>query len=211
MKLKLFLLLIIIVASSCKSLKPSLSGTFTDKRDGKVYHWVKLKNQIWMAQNLDYQTEGVIYSTSSKEQKVIGNLYFGNYIKNVSPEGWHIPTDDEWQELEKADGMSQEEASHYEYRSSVESDFLKGGNTQFNVLFTGVKNYRASYGKDYEFVRFWTSTKVLNSYMIRSFRSNDNRIGKVMHGVNGHAYVRCIKNDTTTQDLNVDIQPIKKK
>jgi uncharacterized protein (TIGR02145 family) len=211
MKFKLFFLTILIITTSCSILKPSLSGTFTDKRDGKVYRWVKLKNQIWMAQNLDYQAEGAIYSTASTQQKTIGNLYFGSFIKNLSPEGWHIPTDDEWQELEKADGMSPEEASHYEYRGSVESDFLEGGSTRLNVLFTGVSNYHSTLGKDYEFVRYWSSTKVLKSYMIRSFRTDDNRIGKVMHGIFGYAYIRCVKNDTTTQGLKVDIQPIKKK
>lgn len=32
------------------------SGVFTDKRDGKVYPWVKIRGLVWMAKNLDVGT-----------------------------------------------------------------------------------------------------------------------------------------------------------
>lgn len=207
---KIHFLLLILFVSSCTSLKPTMSGTFTDKRDGHVYKWVKLKNQIWMAQNLDYQTDGALYSTQSKDQKEIGNLYFGRFVSNLSPEGWHVPIDDEWQELEIAAGMSKDEAARNNYRGNMECDFLKGGSTKLNILFTGFANYKSS-TSSYEFVKFWTTTKVLNSLMTRSFRTDDSRIGKVMNGINNSAYVRCVKNDTTTVGLVIDNVVKKKK
>lgn len=207
---KIHYFLLILFVSSCTSLNPTMSGTFTDKRDGHVYKWVKLKNQIWMAQNLDFQTDGALYSTKSKEQKEIGTLYFGSFVSNLAPEGWHVPIDDEWQELEIAAGMSKDEAAQYNYRGSIEYDLLKGGSTQFNVLFTGRTTRKSPGGtKDWEFVSFWTSTTVLKSLMTRSFRTDDNRIGKVMLGKGNYAYVRCVKNDTTTVGLVVDY--VKKK
>jgi uncharacterized protein (TIGR02145 family) len=208
---KIHFLLLILFVSSCTSLKPTMSGTFTDKRDGHVYKWVKLKNQIWMAQNLDYQTDGAVYSTKSKDQKEIGTLYFGSFVSKLAPEGWHVPIDDEWQELEMAAGMSKEEAAHYEYRGNVEYDLLKGGSTKFNVLFTGTTTYKSRSGTKWEFVSFWTSTPVLKSLMTRSFRTDDNRIGKVMLGKGNSAYVRCVKNDTTTVGLVIDTVVKKKK
>mgnify|MGYP003299868681 CR=1 FL=1 len=33
-------------------------GTFVDERDGQVYKYTTIGNQVWMAQNLNYAIEG---------------------------------------------------------------------------------------------------------------------------------------------------------
>ena len=211
---QIYFLLLILFVSSCTSLKPTMSGTFTDKRDGHVYKWVKLKNQIWMAQNLDFQTEGVLDATQSKERKDIGNLYFGRYLSKLAPEGWHVPTEGEWQELEISAGMTKEEAEHNGRRGSIAYDFLKDGSTQMNILFTGIDNYK-SLNSSHEHVQFWTSTFVLKSLSIRSFWTKENTITKMVLGTSistSHtAYVRCVKNDTLTTGLTIDYVAKKRK
>ena len=44
---------------------------------------------------------------------------------NIAPIGWHIPTDDEWKELEKHLGMSQTDADKVNWRGSDEGDKMK--------------------------------------------------------------------------------------
>lgn len=43
-----------IAALSVRCIKASLRGAFTDTRDDQTYGTVRIKNQVWMAENLNY-------------------------------------------------------------------------------------------------------------------------------------------------------------
>ena len=76
-------------------------GSFIDSRDGKKYATVKIGNQIWMAENLAFYTDlGCwLYNNDSTNIKKYGYLYNWETALNVAPEGWHLPSDEEWNEL----------------------------------------------------------------------------------------------------------------
>ena len=116
--------------------KTSKYGTLTDKRDGKTYYTIKIGEQTWMAENLnfDYKVNGVTYGTVADLENgdVYGRRYswsaamdsagvfsttskgcgFGIYCevstraRGVCPEGWHLPTQNEWESLYSAMGGS---------------------------------------------------------------------------------------------------------
>lgn len=95
------------------------TGTFTDSRDSKTYNWVKIGEQVWMAENLNFTGSGIQHITDNTEWEnnpdydgwcyyenndnygnTYGALYQWEAAKAVCPSGWHLPTDEEWTQLE---------------------------------------------------------------------------------------------------------------
>ena len=109
-------------------------GTLKDSRDGKTYKTVTIGTQIWMAENLQYEVEDSWCMSSSNACLRYGRMYswaaamdsvgkFSNNskgcgypqtskascsatppVRGVCPEGWHLPTREEFKILIKAVG-----------------------------------------------------------------------------------------------------------
>ena len=127
--------------------------TMTDQ-DGNIYRTIKIADQWWMAENLKvthYRNGDVIprvtdnsewaslssdaycaYENDENNASTYGylyNWYAVNDTRNIAPEGWHAPTDKEWQELEILLGMNPSDANGTGYRGTDEGGKLKETNT----------------------------------------------------------------------------------
>ena len=78
----------------------------TDPRDGKTYKTAKIGEQIWLAENLNYNAEGSkCYDNKPENCEKYGRLYNWETAKNICPSGWHLPSENEWKALDKALGV----------------------------------------------------------------------------------------------------------
>lgn len=157
-------------------------GTFVDERDGRVYKYTTIGNQVWMAENLKYDAEYSVcldaYITSDKKQidnfcENYGRFYSlqenGMYdgllndslIRLACPHGWHVPALNEWQNMLLSIGWSAEHNSSERLMVMDDWEHYRAGTD--DCLFSAYPSgayFNELYGVDYFDwdAIFWTSS-----------------------------------------------------
>lgn len=233
----LFIIAYITFASSCKKPQDVVpepeTATVTDIQ-GHVYKTIKIGNQWWMADNLcvtQYKDGSSIFSASTieewkndssgtycgnsenkKERGLLYNWYVVSNSKGIAPDGWRIPSDEDWKELEKKLGMSAEEANKTSWRGTHEGEKLMiqydGTNPQWlaygNVWATNESGFSARPAKcrlftgdwgDAQYTAFfWSSTSQGSEAWYRYLDYKNANIFR-FHGPKKYGFsIRCIKN-----------------
>lgn len=152
--------------------------------DGNTYNTIKIGNQTWMTRNLNVEhyrngdpipqvqdkeewdalTTGAwcYYENQSENGTVFGKLYNWyavNDSRGLAPDGWHIPSDDEWTQLINFLG-GQEVAGE---KMKTTSGWDEGGNGSNSSGFTAIPGgyrthdgYFSNMGKN---SLFWSTTE----------------------------------------------------
>ncbi|RHR82529.1 hypothetical protein DWW52_01240 [Odoribacter sp. AF15-53] len=163
-------------------IKPNATGVYVDERDGTEYGWVRYGDLEWMTSNMRYAPESGLYG-KYEDDAVIGEgsmqeamyekygyWYDYNAALLVAPKGWRLPTDEDWQKLEMALGMSSKEIAAEGFRGNYEGELLQQGDegtgiqlaaggfySEHTVAYTEHWRFRGVYGF------FWTATEDPNN------------------------------------------------
>lgn len=164
---------------------PEKKGTVTDNR-GNEYEWVRYGGLDWLASNfrsgepfynVRVNKKKIEQQTKAKESyKLYGNMFTYEqamtYADSLGTPGeWRLPTDEEWQQLEKALGMSAKTAAIRGWRGAPVGELLQQDSTgtNFNLALSGYVTVDRSGSVSWSFNRlreygyWWTATKVQDS------------------------------------------------
>jgi len=205
-------------------------GIQTVTYEGQVYNTVQIGTQCWFKENLNVGTmingnqnqvnnqvlEKYCYNSDSVNCTTYGGLYQWDEMmqytnqsggKGICPDGWHVPTDEEWCTLEQladptitcistgwrgVDGggkLKETGTIHWASPNTGATD-----STGFSALPGG---YRHTDGSFYDFSshgRFWTSSIGVSSSWYRSLKYNTAQINRDINDESLGFYVRCLKN-----------------
>ncbi len=173
-------------------------GIPTVTYEGQVYNTIQIFNQCWLKENLNVGTmipgvqemedNGIIekycYDNNPANCNTYGGLYQWNEImkytiqegvQGICPSGWHIPTDEEWKQLEgEVDslyGYPDPEWDGIDYRGFDVGKRLKSQNSWwyngngndffgFSALATGARRYYdGAFLSMGVYTSFWSSTE----------------------------------------------------
>ena len=191
-------------------------GEMTDPRDGNVYKTTQIGGKTWMAENLNYfNIEGAASSVKNdwcywdkpENCESAGRLYTWKVAQRICPEGWRLPTNEDWTALLKAvaaDSVNEilwKGAGKLKSVNGWENDGSGTDDFGFTALPAG-KRFFAKVQDGFSFhgcsAFFWASTEAEEgaadtlAFHVNLDCSNDNVIINTVKKIDGLS-VRCVK------------------
>lgn len=143
----------------------STDDHITDQRDNdgeNDYFYKKVGDLEWFRNNLAYTGAGVPYEMGEVTSYPLGRYYTWEEAKDACPEGWRLPTDEEWAALGTEAGPLTADAflndkRMWDYWPGVERTNTTGlAIIPAGYVLAGVK---PSFKRIYDYAAFWTATE----------------------------------------------------
>lgn len=190
-----------------KNKQTAQKGTFTDERDGNKYKYVIIGSQTWMAENLRFYIEDTVstyklgYCSNNGTDSAYCNYLFAGAMDSINtlcgygspckegystrgncPDGWRIPSVEDFKELIEYAGGSNIAGFLLRKRNIWDGNTVSGYN---QVDYGGLDLYGFSAGS----TLFVTSSE-LSDYYVQGF---------VVHSTTGDAYLERTSKSWTSQ------------
>ena len=171
------------------------TGSMTDARDGQTYKIVKIGDQVWMAQNLNFKTDSSFcYDNMESNCTKYGRLYQWDAAESGCPSGWHLPSLTEWETLFSTVGVQSTAGKVLKSTSGWNSSGNGTDAFGFYALPAGYRNYEREYKNVGKGAHFWSSTEADSYYAYRMIlRYNSIMVDYVDENKDYSYSVRCLK------------------
>lgn len=199
-----------------------------DYRDGKLYDITQVGDQVWMAENLNFEPSSANTDCPYDNCDEYGRLYEWEAAvsddnvngSDICPCGWHVPSDEEWKELERSIGIPENEIEleglhirRGEKQIFKILDFETWGETPQYYLVTN--DYDLSFKSKAQM--YWTSTpdQYNKRAYTRTFQSGE--IGRGLSSTQSNSgaaivkSVRCVKDGNELVPASITEEPEGKK
>jgi len=134
---------------------------FTDSRDYKTYKTIIIGSQTWMSKNLEFTpATHSCYNGLATNCTKYGPLYDWDIAIHVCPDGWRLPSDDDWEILARNSGGVPRAGHRLKSKSGWAQDGNGIDSYGFNALPGGFVNENDMYRNEGFMAAWWSSTKV---------------------------------------------------
>lgn len=194
--------------------------SFTDDRDGTVYKYVTIGEQVWMAENLKYLPEVVGPGTNSitdphyyiyyydgtdvaavkatEYYSTYGVLYNWPAAIEACPAGWHLPDDEEWtaltnflnEEVNAAGKLKEADTAHWQAPNTGATN-----ETGFTALPGGYYDNQGNFFYNIGKTGYWWTTDEYTTHFGRHrfMTYNESYVNRSFTN-KGHGFsVRCVR------------------
>ena len=167
-------------------------GTLTDPRDGKIYKTVVIGTQTWMAENLNYEiSDSWCYGNKEENCEKYGRLYTWAAAMSAVPNGWHLPTNEEWDILAANVGGEANAGTKLKSKNGWNSG--NGTDDYGFAAFPAGRRHSDSFYDVGSYANFWTAIENSSAAFTRSFGTGASMYSGIYNKTDYAFSVRLVK------------------
>ena len=141
-----------------------LYGEFFDDRDGRTYRTVTIGTQTWMAENLNYENgDSFCFEYDEENCERYGRLYPWESAQLACPDGWHMPSPEEFNTLIDLVGGKAVAGARLKSMEGWETGAVSTDDYGFTALPAGRRGYYQDFTDKTLGAYFWSNSRVQNS------------------------------------------------
>ena len=167
----------------------------------KAFCWAEGDSEIGLVYGAIYNWAGAMNGSPSSHLNPSG-------VQGACPDDWHLPSDEEWQQLELYLEMDQVTVDSFNFRGSIGGKLKEVGllhweepnldatnESGFTAIGSGSRSSEGTYNSLKQLAGYWTTAGTETTFLPRTVHYNMLQIRRIYHPGNYGFSIRCIRDD----------------